>query len=49
MRLTEKVFNRLKILAREYAGGDLTKWLTHGGLEAPRVYLTPKRKAAPKS
>jgi len=40
IRLTEKERNRLQMLADIYAGGNLTQWLVHGGLNAPRVFLT---------
>ena len=36
--------NRIRILANEYAGGNVSLWVAHGALEAPRVYLAPKRK-----
>jgi hypothetical protein len=44
LRLTEKDLNRIRILAREYAGGNVSAWLVHGGLNAPRQYLVKKEK-----
>lgn len=41
-RLKEKEFNKIKTLANIYAGGNITKWLTHGGINAPRMFLTDK-------
>lgn len=42
MRLTEFDMNRIRILAQKYAGGSITKWLTHGALNAPRKFLSAK-------
>jgi len=38
-RCTKKEYNMILFLAGEYAGGNLSKWLVHGALEAPRVRL----------
>jgi hypothetical protein len=38
-RFTEKVYNRIVFLANTYAGGNITKWITHGALNAERKVL----------
>jgi hypothetical protein len=38
-RVTVKTENRIKHLAAIYADGDLSKWLTHAALNAPRKRL----------
>lgn len=40
IRVTEKEKHRIKILADLYAGGNVTAWLIHGALNAPRKKLT---------
>lgn len=42
LRMTEKEWNRVKILAEYYAGGNVSAWLIHGGLNAPREFLFSK-------
>ena len=44
MRISEFDKNRLKILADKYAQGDMSAWAIHGILNAPRKFLTPKKK-----
>lgn len=44
IRLSTKELNRIRILAKEYAGGSITKWILHGALNAPREYLSPNPK-----
>lgn len=39
VRWSEKEYNRLALLAKIYAGGDIAKWLRHAGLEAERKFL----------
>lgn len=43
LRVTEKEKNRIKILAKLYAGGNLTAWMIHGALNAPRKKLPLER------
>jgi hypothetical protein len=38
-RLSLQEKNRIKGLAKIYAGGDVSKWLRHGGINAPRRFL----------
>lgn len=38
-RFSRKDWNRIVGLAKIYAGGNATKWLTHGGLTAERKHL----------
>lgn len=40
LRLTEKDFGLLKTRALVYANGDMTKWLTHAGINCPGKFLT---------
>lgn len=42
IRVTEKEKNRIIFLSKQYAGGNLTIWLVHGALNAPRQYLVKK-------
>jgi hypothetical protein len=39
IRLTERDFASLKARAFVYAGGDLTRWITHAGLNCPGKFL----------
>jgi len=41
VRLTEYEWNKLKTLARIYAGGNLSLWLRYAGLNAPRKKVNP--------
>lgn len=43
IRCTEKEMNRLKILAREYTGGNVSRYILHQALHATPTYLVPKR------
>lgn len=43
-RLTEPVYNRIRGLANLYADGNVSAWLVHGGLNAPRRFLPSVRK-----
>lgn len=38
-RLSERDLNRLEWLVKTYAGGELSRWLRHAALNAPRRYL----------
>lgn len=38
-KATVQEYNRIRLLARIYAGGNVSKWLIHGGVNAPRKYL----------
>lgn len=38
-RVTEKEKNRIQMLADLYAAGNVTAWLVHGALNAPRKQL----------
>lgn len=38
-RFTDREWNRVIMLARIYAGGDLALWIRHGSLNAERKYL----------
>lgn len=38
-RLSIQEKNRIKGLAKIYAGGDVSKWLRHAGVNAPRRFL----------
>lgn len=38
-RTNREHWNRIRMLARMYAKGNLSKWLEHGGLNAPRKFL----------
>lgn len=38
-RMTLKDENRVRGLAKLYASGDLSKWLRHAALNAPRRFL----------
>jgi hypothetical protein len=38
-RTTPKIRNRIRHLARLYAGGNVTAWLEHAGVNAPRKIL----------
>lgn len=40
IRVSEKEKNKLKILAKHYAGGDLSAWLRYAGFNVDRKYLT---------
>jgi hypothetical protein len=42
-RLTEKDKFRIIFLAEQYAGGNVSMWMVHGALNAPRKYLVPKK------
>lgn len=39
VKLTIKEWHRLRLLSRLYADGDLSKWVRHGALNAPRRKL----------
>ncbi len=41
-RTSEYVWNKAKIFAKEYAGGNMSLWINHAILEAPRKYLVKK-------
>jgi hypothetical protein len=41
-RVEEKVWNRIRILAKEYAGGNASKWIKYAALNAPRKYLVKR-------
>jgi hypothetical protein len=41
-RISEKDKNRIIFLAEQYAGGNITMWITHGALNAPRKYLVKR-------
>ena len=36
VRLTEKELNRVRLLSKLYADGNLSEWIRHSILEAPR-------------
>lgn len=38
-RFTRKDWSRIVFLAKTYAGGNITKWITHGALTAEREHL----------
>lgn len=38
-RFSPKDFNRIRLLAAHYAGGDVTKWITYAALNAERRHL----------
>lgn len=40
IRFSEYEKNKIQMLANVYANGNLSKWLTYAGLNAPRKYLT---------
>lgn len=46
IRFTPSTYNRITMLAGIYANGNLTDWLTHGGLNAPRTFLSEKSSVA---
>jgi len=39
VRFSVKEWNRVRILARLYARGNVAKWIRHGALEAERRHL----------
>lgn len=39
IRLSKKLLNRARGLARLYAGGSLSRWIRHGMENAPRKFL----------
>lgn len=43
-RLEKSVKNKIQMLANLYAGGNISKWLTHGGLNAPRMFIEDREK-----
>lgn len=42
IRLTEFELNRIKILAKKYANGNMSAWIIHGALNAPRKFFKQK-------
>lgn len=44
VRMDEFTWNRINWLAKRYAGGNITKWMIHGALNADRVFLVKKKK-----
>lgn len=43
IRTTEFEKNRIKLLADKYAGGNISAWVIHGAMNAPRRFLKRKR------
>ncbi len=44
VRLTEFEKNRIKILAKKFAGGNMSQWIVHGAMNAPRRMLPQPEK-----
>lgn len=44
VRLTEFQKNRIKILADKYAFGNMSAWIVHGAMNAPRKTLPQEKK-----
>lgn len=42
IRLTEKEKNRIKILAGIYCEGNISQWVVHAAINAPRKILNKK-------
>lgn len=44
IRLTPAEFSRIQVLAKLYAGGNITRWLVYGALHVAPKFLCEKKK-----
>ena len=48
IRVSEFTRNRLQVLAKRYAGGNMSAWVEHGIMNAPREYIKVSNQKQPK-